>query len=67
MGVVPPPATSGLRIGLIHSGSYVSEIFDLDKQKDKQFLVDLSIPALSSSESKEREECSPLLQRFSFK
>ena len=86
MGVVPPPATSSLRIGLIHLGSYVSEISDqgqrgvievenLYAEKDKQFLVDLSIPALSSSESKEREEkidnniveCSLHLQRFSFK
>jgi hypothetical protein len=66
-GVVPPPATFGLRIGLIHLGSYVSEIFDqgqrgvievenLYVEKDKQFLVNLFIPALSSSKSKEREE-----------
>jgi hypothetical protein len=48
-------------------GSYVSVIFyqgqqgvieveNLYAEKDKQFPVDLSIPALSSSESKEREE-----------
>jgi hypothetical protein len=57
--VVPPPTTSSLRIGLIHLGSFVSEISDQGQQgvievenlyaeKDKQFLVDLSIPALSS-------------------
>lgn len=70
--VVVKTVSPGLRIGSIHSGSYVSKISDqghqgvievenLYAEEEKQFLVDLSIPALSSTESKEREEKTALL------
>lgn len=64
--VMVKTASPGLRIGSIHSGSYVSEISDEGQQgvievenlyaeEDKQFLVDLSIPP------GEREEKTALL------
>lgn len=70
--VVVKTVSPGLQIGSIHSGSYVSKISDqghqgvievenLYAEEEKQFLVDLSIPVLSSTESKERGEKTALL------
>lgn len=70
--VIVKTVTPGLRIGSIHSGSYVSKISDegnqgvievenLYAEEEKQFLVNISIPALSSTGSKEREEQTALL------